>query len=168
MSQLIFQSNLGGQITLTGTNTASSYALNVPAVNGNLITSGDTNTITASMIGNINGITLTSVTVPSVFTFTGTGAITVPSGTTAQEPSSPLSGMLRFNTSTNIFEGYNGTSWGLIGGGNTTAQGYWQNIQNITSNSSISSGYSATSAGPITIASGVTVTVPSGSRWVVL
>ena len=167
MSQLIFQSNLGGQITLTGTNTASSYALNVPAVNGNLITSGDTNTITASMIGNINGIPLTSVTA-NTFQFVGTGAVTLPVGTTAQEPASPVAGMIRYNTTTNNFEGYNGTSWGLIGGGNTTAQGYWQNNQNITSNSSISSGYSATSAGPITIASGVTVTVPSGSRWVVL
>ena len=29
-------------------------------------------------------------------------------------------------------------------------------------------GYSATSSGPIIINSGVTVTVPSGSRWVVL
>ena len=33
---------------------------------------------------------------------------------------------------------------------------------------SIPSGYSATSAGPITVSSGVVVTVPSGSRWVVL
>jgi hypothetical protein len=33
---------------------------------------------------------------------------------------------------------------------------------------SIPSGYSAHSAGPMTISSGVTVTVPSGSRWVVL
>jgi hypothetical protein len=32
----------------------------------------------------------------------------------------------------------------------------------------IPTGYSATSAGPITVSSGVTVTVPSGSRWVVL
>ena len=32
---------------------------------------------------------------------------------------------------------------------------------------SIPSGYSAMSAGPITINSGVSVTVPSGSKWVV-
>lgn len=37
-----------------------------------------------------------------------------------------------------------------------------------TSSYSIPSGSSAMSAGPITIASGVTVTVPSGSKWVVL
>lgn len=33
---------------------------------------------------------------------------------------------------------------------------------------SIPSGYSAVSAGPITLANGVTVTIPSGSKWVVL
>ena len=33
---------------------------------------------------------------------------------------------------------------------------------------SIPSGYSASSVGPVTVNSGVTVTVPSGSRWVVL
>jgi hypothetical protein len=32
----------------------------------------------------------------------------------------------------------------------------------------IPSGYSASSTGPITLSSGVSVTVPSGSRWVVL
>ena len=38
----------------------------------------------------------------------------------------------------------------------------------ITSSYSVPSGYSAVSVGPITINSGVTVTVPSGSKWVVL
>lgn len=42
------------------------------------------------------------------------------------------------------------------------------NNQQITVNISIPSGYSASSTGPVTIASGVVVTVPSGSRWVVL
>lgn len=39
------------------------------------------------------------------------------------------------------------------------------NGQNITSNYSIPAGFNGLSAGPITIASGVTVTVPSGSAW---
>jgi hypothetical protein len=168
MSQLVFQAPLGGQISLVGTNTGLTYSLNVPATNGNIITSGDTATVSQTMLQSLNGITLSSVTVPSTFTFTGTGAVALPAGTTAQEPSSPTAGMIRYNTTTNNFEGYNGTSWGLIGGGNTTATGYWQNIQSITSNSTISSGYSATSAGPITVASGVSVTVPGGSRWVIL
>ena len=42
---------------------------------------------------------------------TGTGGVTVPSGTTAERPSSPSTGMLRFNTDKNILEQYNGTVW---------------------------------------------------------
>ena len=42
------------------------------------------------------------------------------------------------------------------------------NNQTVSVSYSIPSGYSATSAGPVTVASGITVTVPSGSRWVVL
>jgi hypothetical protein len=38
----------------------------------------------------------------------------------------------------------------------------------VGSNYDIPSGYSASSVGPITVGSGVTVSVPSGSRWVVL
>ncbi len=44
----------------------------------------------------------------------------------------------------------------------------YENSQTITSNYTITSGKNAMSAGPITINSGVTVTVPSGSNWVVL
>ena len=39
-----------------------------------------------------------------------TGAITLPVGTTAQEPA-PVAGMIRFNSTTTHFEGYNGTAW---------------------------------------------------------
>lgn len=42
------------------------------------------------------------------------------------------------------------------------------NNRTISTSYSIPSGYSATSAGPITVASGVSVTVPSGGKWVVL
>ncbi len=42
---------------------------------------------------------------------TGTGAIKVPVGTTAQQPSVAVAGMIRFNTTSNKFEAYNGTSW---------------------------------------------------------
>lgn len=110
----------------------------------------------------------TNLSASGTVTFSGTGAVQLTSGTTAQQPVSPTAGMIRYNTTTNSFEGYNGTSWGLIGGTNSTTLGYWQNAQSITANSSIDVGYSASSAGPITIASGITVTVPSGSRWIIL
>ena len=38
----------------------------------------------------------------------------------------------------------------------------------VTTSVTIPTGYSASSVGPITVASGQTVTVPSGSRWVIL
>lgn len=37
--------------------------------------------------------------------------IRVPKGTTSDRPGSPESGMIRFNTNSNKFEGYDGTSW---------------------------------------------------------
>ena len=40
-----------------------------------------------------------------------TDSFIVPNGTTSDRPSSPSSGQLFFNTSTNMFEGYNGTAW---------------------------------------------------------
>jgi len=42
----------------------------------------------------------------------------VPKGTTAQRPGSAVAGQLRYNTDTQTFEGYNGTQWSGIGGGN--------------------------------------------------
>ena len=41
----------------------------------------------------------------------GTASMTVPSGTTAQQPGTPTNGMIRYNTTTGMFEGYQGGSW---------------------------------------------------------
>jgi hypothetical protein len=51
----------------------------------------------------------------------------------------------------------------VIGG-----MGYVENAATITQNSTINAGNNAMSAGPVTVADGVSVTVPSGSRWVVV
>jgi hypothetical protein len=45
---------------------------------------------------------------------------------------------------------------------------FYVNSLTVSTSYSIPSGSSAMSAGPITVNSGVTVTVPSGSKWVVL
>ena len=60
--------------------------------------------------------TLASLTVSGNISMTGTGAIDIAAGTTAQRPGSPSAGMLRFNSQTSEFEGYDGSSWGEIGG----------------------------------------------------
>ena len=44
-----------------------------------------------------------------------TGAISLPTGTALERPSSPYAGMMRFNSDTGSFEGYDGTEWGDIG-----------------------------------------------------
>lgn len=49
-----------------------------------------------------------------------------------------------------------------------TGQPFFENGQTVTSDYSISANCNAMSAGAITIASGVTVTVPSGSTWVIV
>lgn len=60
----------------------------------------------------------------------------------------------------------------MIGGGSSIAFApgvpVYENTQTISSNYAIPSGSSAMSVGPITLANGVSVTIPSGSRWVVL
>jgi hypothetical protein len=51
----------------------------------------------------------------------------------------------------------------VIGG-----MGYIENAATITQSSTINDGNNAISGGPVVINSGVSVTVPSGSRWVVV
>ena len=48
------------------------------------------------------------------------------------------------------------------------SNGLLVNNKTVGTTYTIPTGYNATSAGPITVSGGVTVTVPSGSRWVVL
>ena len=52
MGQLVFQATAGGQVALVGPNPSTSFSLNVPAINGTLITSGDTGTVTNTMLAN--------------------------------------------------------------------------------------------------------------------
>ena len=60
-----------------------------------------------------------------------------------------------------------GMTWAEIQSGNTTVNGMWEHAHTIASNYSITSGNNAMTAGPITINSGVSVTVPTGSTWVI-
>lgn len=102
----------------------------------------------------------------------GTDAVTVPKGTEAQRGAG-VAGKFRFNTETNGFEGYNGTAWGEVGGGGGATGGgddaiFYENGKTITTSYSITANSNAMSAGPITINSGASVTIPDGSRWVVI
>lgn len=63
----------------------------------------------------------------------------------------------------------NGTAadWATIDtDANTTTKGLYEHANTIAANYSITSGNNALSAAPVTINSGVSVTIPSGSTWV--
>ena len=172
----------------------------------------------ASTGGTVTGnTTITgSLTATADSTFSSTGALLISKGTTGQQPGTPVTGMIRYNTTTYQFEGYAGSSpsWLPVGGSvisndtstasnlypifaNTTsgtattvytsnanylykpstgelqaqeviaANGIFVNSATVAASYSIPSGSNAISAGPVTVASGQTVTVPSGSVWVV-
>ena len=109
-------------------------------------------------------------TFDSDVTIASTGALTIPDGTEAQRPTG-VTGMIRFNTDITQFEGYNGSSWSSIGGGATGGGSdavFLETDNTVTTNYTLTTNKNAVTAGPITINSGVTVTVPSGQSWVIV
>jgi len=173
-------------------------------------------------VANISGpgvfttLNCTTLTATADSSFTSTGAVTLSKGTTAQQPGSPVTGMLRYNTTTNQFEGYAGASpaWASVGGATlsndiststniyplsasatsgtaltvytsnakflykpstgelqasevTASNGLFLNATTIAASYTIGTGYNAHSVGPVTVASGQSVTVSSGQRWLV-
>jgi hypothetical protein len=122
--------------------------------------------------------------------------------------------MLRFNTTSTEFEGYNGTTWASVGGAAlsndtstatnvyplfaaatsgtastlytsnakllykpstgelqasevTALNGLLLNATTVAASYTIGTGFNAMSVGPVTVASGQSVTVSSGQRWLV-
>lgn len=96
-----------------------------------------------------------------------TGSAIIPSGTTAQRDASPSNSYFRYNTDLDSFEGYVDGAWGGVGGAQAGGVIY-ENSQTVTSNYTITTGKNGFSVGPITIDTGVTVTVPSGSVWTII
>jgi len=167
-------STVGTVTSVGGTGTVSGIALSGTVTSsGNLTLGGTLDLSSPPTIGNTaaNTGTFTTLTATADSAFTSTGALTISKGTVAQRPGSPVGGMLRFNDDSDKFEGYNGTAWSSVGGGATGGGSddvFYENAQNVTANYTITSGKNAMTAGPITIDSGVTVTVPSGSVWTVV
>jgi hypothetical protein len=54
--------------------------------------------------------------------FTDTSAIKIPVGTELQRPEG-VTGQLRYNTGSGTFEGFNGSLWGPMGGGDGNIDG---------------------------------------------
>jgi hypothetical protein len=140
---------VGGALSVTGASTLNT-------ITGNSLSILSSGTLAIDGVGTLSS--------------TATDAVKVPAGSTAQRPT-PYVGHIRYNSTLGSFEGYNGTQWGNIGGGATGGGSdtvFIQNSKTVTTNYTIPSTQNAMCTGTITINSGVTVTVPTGSRWVIL
>ena len=103
-----------------------------------------------------------------------TDGMVIPIGSTAQRPATYLSaGTIRFNSELAAFEGYTGSAWGALGGGNAfdgasiiryNTQTLAENVTIGIPNSLSANGFTA---GPITINDGYTVTIEHGSNWTI-
>ena len=158
------QPNITAIGTLSTLNTANVAATDTVTANNVSISLG------LIMTGNAN-ITLGG---NSHIGISATSALKIPAGTQAQRPDATNSniGMIRLNTESSNFEGYNGTEWKAIGSGGATGGSgdtvFQENSTLINNSYTLSAGKSAMSVGPITFAAGVLVTIPAGKRWVIL
>ena len=151
--------NVSGNTTLNTLSTSGDVTISgILTVTGNTNVGGDL-AVTGNISGNADG---------GVY---GSGYWKVPAGTTAERPGTAESGMIRFNETLQQYEGFgeDGT-WGQLGGGATGSGGDQVFILNETgvTNSYTLTGFNAVSAGAITIADGVEVTIADTYGWSVV
>jgi len=141
-------------ITTTQTLTAGQYQKLIIAFTG---------TLTANLIyqvpSGVGGQWIMTNAATGVFTISFR---TVAAGAEALIPVS-VTGVTAYSDGTDAY---------LTGGGGATGGGadqvFFQNSQVVTTSYTITTGKNAMSAGPITINSGVAVTIPSGSVWTIV
>lgn len=180
-----------GNPVVTGTTISSSWANTTLSDIANALTGSVASDGQTAMSGplNMNSNKITSLTAGTTagdavefaqfktptftgdVTCTGTGQLKLPAGTTAEQSGTPADGMIRYNTTLARYEGYSSGAWGGLGGGATgggTDQIFIENGQTVTTSYTISANKNAMSTGPLTVNSGVDITVPTGANWVVL
>lgn len=164
---LIENNTSGGQSIVV--KTSAGTGVTVPNGRKMHVYADGTNVVVAFDFVNLAGgtATLSTLTVTGDGTFSGTGQVKMPVGTTAQRSGSPAAGMFRFNDDTDQFEGYDGTAWGGISGAQAGGA-ILTNKSTASASYTIASGENGFSVGPITVDTGVTITVSSGQRWLVL
>ena len=149
----------------------SSWQVTVVSTAGLLTASNNLSDVASASTARTNlGLGTAATTAATAYVAqTGTTAsASIPAGTTAQRDGSPANGMFRYNSTLSEFEGYASGAWGSIGGGASAGGAIYENTDDITDNYTLTSGSNGMSVGPITLATGVTVTVPTGQRWVIL
>jgi hypothetical protein len=167
-----------GVVRLTVSTTAITSTLNVAAPSfsgsGASLTSLNAGNISTGTLpitrGGTGAVTGVAALVSLGAQTSATGSEIISAGTTAQRDVTPQAGFFRFNTTNVQFEGYTGSAWSGVGGasgggGNPIV---YENDSVVTASYTITAGKNASSTGPLTINSGVAITVPTGSRLVIL
>ena len=172
-----------GAVTLAGTlgissggtgqttATAAFNALNPMTTTGDIIYEASATTAARLGIGSTGQVLTVSGGLPSWATPTSGLTITNDTTTaTALYPTftSATSGSISGASVTSTKLTFVPTTGSLTAPQTVASNGLVVNSNTVSASYSIPSGSSATSAGPMTVGSGVVVTVPSGSRWVVL
>ena len=168
-----------GNLTLQNV-TIGSVSTPITAAEGG--TGVNTLTANAVIIGNGTGAVTSVAPGTSGYVLTSNGTAWVSqvlpaSGVTIQTDSANATRYMVFsnvttgtvtieNVSTNIT--VNPSTGFMSAPAYVSTNGLTFNSSNVTSNITVSTGYNAVSVGPMTLANGVTVTVATGQRWVVL
>jgi cytoskeletal protein CcmA (bactofilin family) len=166
-----------GSIVTTGALDSGSITSNFGTINNGastittsgVVTSGSLLVADAGTIGSASDTDAIAISSAGLVSLSATNALKLNAGTTAQRPTG-AAGHIRYNSTLSQFEGY-GSAWGSLGGGATGGGSdtvFVENSDDVTVDYTITSGKNAMSVGPITVEAGVVVTIPSGSRWVIL
>jgi hypothetical protein len=150
---LVVKDRVKSSTTTTGTGTITLGAAAIGFQAFSVI--GDGNTTYYTIVDTVNGTWEVGIG-----TYTSSG--TTLSRDTVLESSNSGSLVNFAAGSKDVFVAYPAER-AVIGG-----MGYIENSATISVSSTINAGNNAISSGPVTINSGITVTVPSGSRWVVV
>ena len=151
--------DINGNLDVSGTFTGA----------GLMTTGGNIVIPNAGTIGTASDADAVAISSAGLVSLSATNALKLNVGTTGQRPTA-ATGHIRYNSTLSQFEGY-GSAWGSLGGGATGGGSdtvFVENSDDVTTDYSITSGKNAMSVGPITIEAGIDVTIPSGSRWVIL
>ena len=158
----------------TGQTTASAAfnALSPVTSTGDLIIGNGTNSATRLAIGANNFVLTSNGTTATWAAVSGSGATITNDTTTATNVyptfAAATSGSLATVYISNANLLYKPSTGEFLAQQFNAGNGIYVNNKTISTSYTIATGNSGMSAGPITIASGQTVTVSSGSRWVVL
>lgn len=160
ISSVAFPGSTSGTATLQATATAGTPTLSLPITTGTLIGSGDTGTVSTTMIAG------SAVTYAKIQNVSATdkllGRSTAGAGVVEEITCTAAGRALLDDTDaaaqrTTLSAAQAGAGGAIV-----------ETAKTISANYTITTNYNGVTAGPVTINSGVTVTIPSGSSWVIV